>query len=155
MSPPTRNTGQEPAVPASQLLRTGDADPIQPSDGTENGSEACDKPPLREGVSAETVPPGPRVGATELPLTSPRGEGVPLRVAEGLDTTRTIPAGEPLNPDPVLRPPASPMLGGDSPLSSFTILPTEEGTVFPQCLITWILIVRYQVRIMRHFMKLK
>ncbi len=90
------------------------------------------------GVRPETVTSGSspaaagsQLGAAMLP---PSGEqAVPLQVTESLDTPQPTAASETLNPDPVHLIPTSPRLGGDTPVTSFTIPPTEEGTVSPVC----------------------
>lgn len=105
------------------------------------------KPTLYRGVSAkvrgssdgrarsETVTSGPSPAAgsqlSAVMLPPPGEQIVPLQVTERLDTPQAIAASETLNPDLVHLTPTSPGLGGDSPVTSFTIPPTEEGTVSP------------------------
>lgn len=82
------------------------------------------------GIRSETVTLGscPEAGSQVSAVNFPSGDQIfPLQVTEKLDKRQASTAGENwLNPDPVH---LTTSLGVDSPVTTYTIPPTEEGNV--------------------------
>lgn len=139
------NPDQEPATSASQLHHTGDGQQCYVSSVGENTqfghgklppiSTFFNKLPLSQGGSAVSGRAEGGVKSETVPSGCQVREVKPLPSAEHaltgrLDVLKTLAAGEPLSSDPVHVADTSPSLGGTSgALISFTIPPTEEGTV--------------------------
>ncbi|XP_031136407.1 transcription factor SOX-30-like isoform X4 [Sander lucioperca] len=122
---PTRNTGQDPAAtPAFQFFQTGDAGQIPTLVGTGHRprSNICENYVALVGASSEfedgKLPPISTIFNKLL------YKGVSAEVTEKLDKRQASTAGENwLNPDPVH---LTTSLGVDSPVTTYTIPPTEE-----------------------------